>query len=138
MQWDGSENAGFSSAAPDRLYLPVDQNGPTVDAQECSQGSLLQFVRRLIILRKTMPALHPRASLEVLHTSPTAAAYFRKRGRQTLLIILNPSDKEAVIHLPYSRSLKCIEGFGKVDISEKTQSSSIKAGPVSFYILSGL
>ena len=59
MQWDDGPNAGFSTAAADRLYLPVDPapDRPTVAAQLADEGSLLHLVRRLIALRRSTPAL---------------------------------------------------------------------------------
>src|SRR5947209_4207865 len=58
MQWSADRNAGFSSANPQRLYLPVvidpEYNYETVnvEAQLDNPESLLWWVRRLIALRK--------------------------------------------------------------------------------------
>ena len=42
MQWDNSANKGFSTAAADKLYLPVDDtaDAPTVAAQQADPDSL--------------------------------------------------------------------------------------------------
>ena len=54
MQWDDGPNAGFSTADPDRLYLPVDPepDRPTVAAQQADPSSTLHLVRELIALRQ--------------------------------------------------------------------------------------
>lgn len=45
MQWDDSLNAGFSSADPSDLYLPIDPDPgrPTVAAQEQDASSSRQL-----------------------------------------------------------------------------------------------
>lgn len=127
MQWEKSAGAGFSSAT--ELYLPVDTNGPTVAAQEKSNGSLLHFVRRLIELRKTHPALHPRATLEVLHASGQAAVYLRKRGRQILLIAVNPTGN--AVSLPGRSAADPLLVCGQVFMKD----GRLNLGPVSFGIV---
>ena len=69
MQWDDSPNAGFSSAPPEALYLPVDPepDRPTVAAQDGVPGSTLELVRELIALRRKNPALQGHAPTRVLH-----------------------------------------------------------------------
>ena len=49
MQWQPGRNAGFSSALPDQLYLPVgrDLGGRTVAEQEADPDSLLHRVHRV-------------------------------------------------------------------------------------------
>jgi maltose alpha-D-glucosyltransferase/alpha-amylase len=70
MQWDASPNAGFSSAPSEQLYLPIDPDPgrPTVAAQETDPHSLLQVVRRLIVLRKAHPRWAP-AAISMLFTA---------------------------------------------------------------------
>lgn len=55
MQWDQTENRGFSACLPEQLYLPVD-NVPAncVEAQEGQPDSLLETVRSLIHLKRTL------------------------------------------------------------------------------------
>ena len=57
MPWDASADAGFGSSEP---WLPVgDENlGKAVSAQDGAAGSLLEFTRQAIALRKANPALH--------------------------------------------------------------------------------
>ncbi len=53
MQWDGTANHGFSTAAADALYLPVDtaDDAPTVEAQQADPNSLLHAVKSLLAFR---------------------------------------------------------------------------------------
>ena len=59
MQWNSKENAGFSTAPKEQLYLPLDpsRKKPTVEAQDSDPNSLLNHVRRLAALRQNHPAL---------------------------------------------------------------------------------
>ncbi len=93
MQWDSGANAGFSTAPPDRLYLPQDPapDRPTVAAQRDDPNSVLTLVRRLIHLRRSTPALGPLASTEVL-TRDYPFAYVRGG---THLVVVNPRREPA-------------------------------------------
>ncbi|MEW2402425.1 alpha-amylase family glycosyl hydrolase [Streptomyces sp. NPDC046862] len=93
MQWDDTENAGFSTAPVDDLYLPVDpaHDRPTVAAQHADEGSLLHLVRRLVRLRTTTPELGSGGSVEVLHAGYPFV--YVRGGRY--LVVVNPQRNEA-------------------------------------------
>ncbi len=93
MQWDDSPNAGFSTAAPDRLYLPIDPDPqrPTVAAQARDSDSTLHLVRQLLALRKATPALRTSASTVVVHGG-YPFAYLRG---DTHLVVTNPRAEPA-------------------------------------------
>ena len=50
IQWDDSENAGFSSAPADKLYIPLDPDvsRPTAKAQMSDERSLRSEIKKLI------------------------------------------------------------------------------------------
>lgn len=75
MQWDGSPRAGFTTGTP---WLPVNPDYPVrnVAAQEADAGSLLSFYKRLLALRRRVPALRSGA-LEFLWEDPDVLAYRR-------------------------------------------------------------
>jgi maltose alpha-D-glucosyltransferase/alpha-amylase len=97
MQWDDGPNAGFSTADPDRLYLPVDPDPdrPTVLAQQHDPSSTLHLVRRLVALRRSTPALGTRSSIRVLHE---VYPFVYVRG-ETHLVVVNPRREPASLHL---------------------------------------
>ena len=97
MQWDGSANAGFSTARPDELYLPIDpaDDRPTVAGQLADPGSTLHLVRRLIALRRATPALGGRAATTVLH----AAYPFVYRRGDSHLVVVNPRREPATVEI---------------------------------------
>ena len=63
MQWTPDRNAGFSTADPGKLYLPVVQSlayhysSVNVETQLAQSRSLLHFVRNMVHTRRQHPAL---------------------------------------------------------------------------------
>jgi glycosidase len=98
MQWDDSLNAGFSTAEPSGLYLPIDPDParPNVADQENQSDATLNLVRRLIGLRKSTPALGSRAATRVLHDG---YPFTFTRG-ETHLVVVNPRQEPAVVSAP--------------------------------------
>ena len=97
MQWDRSPNAGFSTAAPEALYLPIDPDPgrPNVADQLADPDSVLHLVRRLIALRRAHPALGGRAPTEALH----AGYPFVYRRGGTHVVVVNPRREPASVEL---------------------------------------
>lgn len=108
MQWSSEKNAGFSTASPQRLYLPVDpaKDRPTVEAQECDPASLLQHIRKLADLRKNYPALGGDGDFTPLFAEPKRYPFIYKRtlGAETILVAVNPSDRAVNAEVSPSRS----------------------------------
>jgi glycosidase len=98
MQWDDGPNTGFSTAAADALYLPVDPSPGrvTVSSQAADPRSTLSLVRRLLRLRAEHPALGTRAATEVV--SPGYPLAYVRGG--THLVVVNPRREPAEAGLP--------------------------------------
>lgn len=97
MQWSDKKNAGFSTAPPHILYLPIDPDTerPTVEKQESIPGSLLHLIRQLTGLRKAIPALHEDGDFEVIFANQETYpfVYLRSAGNERILVALNPSER---------------------------------------------
>ena len=99
MQWDSSPTAGFSAAAPEKLYAPVvdaPAYGPAqvnVAAQQADPDSLFQSMRRMIAMRKAHPAFGRGDFAWVEAGSPALAAYVRTYENERILVINNLSDQ---------------------------------------------
>ena len=119
MQWDDGPNAGFSTADPDRLYLPRTPNPdrPTVASQEDDPDSTLHLVRRLVALRRATPALGGRAATTVLH----ATYPFTYRRGDTHLVVVNPRREAASVSLPEVGGAEVVLGSGVVLTGETVQ-----------------
>jgi glycosidase len=97
MQWASVKNLGFSTAEPERLYLPVDsaQDAPTVQSEENDPNSLLNRVRHLIQLRKAEPALAAYAEFVpvVAEENTYPLVFIRAADQRILLAVFNPAGR---------------------------------------------
>ena len=96
MPWDDGPNAGFSAAAAADLYLPIGEEnfGRNARAAERDPSSLLSFVREMIALRASRPALGNTAFFQpfVPREGSYPFAYARTSDDEALLVVLNPAD----------------------------------------------
>lgn len=127
MQWDNSPSAGFSSASPKNLYLPIftDNGKLTVATQDKDPNSVLNFVRELIKVRHEHPALANDGDWQTLSdiNNPYPWIYSRNNGKDTYVIALNPGEKkaEAIVEIPAAKSLQpiLVNGKATTDITKK-------------------
>jgi len=104
MQWDDSlPNAGFSTAAPERLYLPQDPapDRPAVAQQLDDAESTLNRLRRLLTLRRTTPELRTTAATRVLSAG---YPFVYLRGDRHL-VVLNPAGASREVTIPELRGV---------------------------------
>ena len=94
MQWDSTENHGFSSAPAEKLYLPVDTrpDAPTVEAAEADPDSILNTLKKVIALRHENPELQSDGDFEVIYAVKEKYPFIFKRG--DFIIAVNPTEKE--------------------------------------------
>lgn len=126
MQWTPGPTAGFSTCAPAQLYFPVATDGGklTVEAEEKDPGSMLNYVKRLLALRASVPALGNDAGWQLLNTldgEQYPMVYLRTAASgERCLVALNPSEKAV--------TLRTGQPAGKVLVS--TGKGSYKHGTV--------
>ncbi|MDR1989440.1 MAG: maltose alpha-D-glucosyltransferase [Acidobacteriaceae bacterium] len=95
MQWTDGLNAGFSSADPERLCLPLvsdAQYGYTavnVTAQQHDPASLLNWTRRLIDVRHSTPVFGRGATTFLTPGNHAVLAFTRTLDQQTILVVCN-------------------------------------------------
>jgi len=109
MPWVSAESdLGFSSGrtAETAPWLPVaETHRPlAVDTQEKSEGSLLNFYRRLLQWRKTYPAI-VHGDMSMLPVHEQVLAYVRSYGDQRILCVFNISDTAVQWSLPAGMQL---------------------------------
>src|SRR5690606_8108287 len=95
MQWDNSDNAGFTTAKP-WLRIDKEYSRRNVSAQKGNPYSLLSLYRRLIELRNNEPALNSGEYRPVM-SDGKLIAYIRelRQNSKKFLIILNLSHAPA-------------------------------------------
>ena len=97
MQWNADRNSGFSSADPQRLYLPLildpvyGYQALNVDAQMRSDSSLLHWTRRMLAVRRQHPVFGMGDYAEVESNNPSVLAFVRRFGDDVVLCIHNLS-----------------------------------------------
>ena len=96
MQWNGRENAGFTSGRP-WISLPDNYKTINVEAEMADEDSILYYYRRLIAIRKEEPAV-AEGSIEFIETSdPQILAYRRILGEDEILAIHNFGSEEKAV-----------------------------------------
>ncbi len=84
MQWTPDRNAGFSTADPGKLHLPVvqslvfDYRNVNVESQLAQSRSLLHWVRNVVYVRKAHPVLGLGGLAVVPTSSPSVLAFVRQ------------------------------------------------------------
>ncbi len=98
MQWSGGWNAGFSTTDPERLYHPVVSNpvygyqSVNVEAQKRNGHSLLNWMRRLIAVRRST-RVFGRGAIQFLHpANHRVLAFLRSLGDEQILCVNNLSN----------------------------------------------
>jgi len=109
MQWTSDRNGGFSRADPQRLYLPPIQDpvygfeAINVEAQLRAPGSLLNWTRRMLAVRKTSTAFG-RGAFTLLHPgNRKVLAYVREYGDEVVLCVANVSRAAQPVELDLAR-----------------------------------
>ena len=108
MQWSDSPNGGFSPAGVE-TWLPVNPNykdGINVRDQQHSPNSLLNYYKHLLRVRKSTPALIEGEYIPVHNTAKDYLAFLRKSPGQTVLVILNFTEKQLELDFARVREIK--------------------------------
>jgi alpha-glucosidase len=95
MQWDTSNNAGFTTSPTPWLPVPPSYKQRNVSVEEKDPDSLLNFYKRLIRLRRNLPALRDATQTTVNCHDADVLSYLRKNpgDGESVLVLLNMSNK---------------------------------------------
>ena len=101
MPWTANPGGGFSGGRAKASWLPVYGNLAqiSVDSQLHRADSVLQLYRRLISLRRSLPALR-EGDYDTLVADNRLLAYARYNGTQRVVVALNFADSVTTVKLP--------------------------------------
>lgn len=99
MQWTSGENAGFTTGKP---WFFVNPNYKEINAEEeeRDEGSILNFYRACLALRKVTPALLYGEYREYKRLSGRIFMYTRSYEGERVLIVVSFSEKRVKYRLP--------------------------------------
>ncbi len=122
MQWDSTENAGFTAGIP---WFRVNPNYTSicVALQENDPNSCLNYFRKMVKLRKENLALvYGKYSL-LDKDNPDVYAYTRELNGKKFLILLNFKSKASTVNtgIDFSRAKVLLNNYGSVTASETLQ-----------------
>ena len=113
MQWTGGEGAGFTSGAP---WLKINANKSEVNVErELGRDGVLAFWKKMIALRKALPALK-NGTFTPLYESGSVYAYCREVEGERLVAIFNMTKR--CVKIP-----KCLDLTGEVVISNYNENT---------------
>lgn len=137
MQWSPDRNAGFSSANPHSLYLPVivdpeyHYEAVNVELQRRNTSSLFWFMKRLVNMRKRYKAFG-RGDMQFLPVNnPKMMAFTRSYQDETILVLVNLSKYAQAASI----DLKNFGGHIPVEVFSQNAFPLIKNGEPYFFTL---
>ncbi|MGN0298970.1 MAG: alpha-glucosidase [Lachnospiraceae bacterium] len=107
MQWDSSENAGFSSKTP---WMKVNPNYTTINAESQVKdvNSIFFCYKSLVALRKQYSVFVDGRFEMLLPEDEDVFAYTREDGKYKLLVVCNFHEKEISCPLQKEKGMECL------------------------------
>jgi maltose alpha-D-glucosyltransferase/alpha-amylase len=119
MQWNKGRNMGFSTAEPDRLYLPVDTNPGSPNAEDHARdpGSLLNRIRAVLALRHAEPDLQAQPNFTVIHAEKGKLPFVYRRGG--FIIAVNPGGEPVTAPVPGAQKAGAVFSIGRCSLEKE-------------------
>ncbi|MGO0042315.1 alpha,alpha-phosphotrehalase [Streptococcus suis] len=96
MQWDASDNAGFSTGTP---WLKAGKSYPTINVEQEKTGPIFTFYQELIRLRKELPLISEGDYKAAYKDSQKVYAFERLLNGEKLLVLNNFFAEEVELDL---------------------------------------
>ena len=109
MQWSSDRNAGFSRCNPQQLYLPAiidpiyGYQAINVEAQAADPSSLLNWMRRMITVRKQHAAFGRGSMTLIYPRNRKILAYLREHEGDVILCVANLAESAQAVELDLAR-----------------------------------
>ena len=104
VQWTDGEHAGFTTGTP---WFYVNENYKDINVEQAlhDPDSILNFYKKAIALRKSLPVVRDGNYQEYYRGSDKLYVYARETKEQKLLVICSFTDKPVRFQAPYNFSL---------------------------------
>ncbi|TFE03966.1 alpha,alpha-phosphotrehalase [Jeotgalibacillus salarius] len=114
VQWDDSENAGFTSGTP---WIPVAKNYSEHNAAAAleDRNSVFYYYQKLIQLRKDVDVITNGNYEMLLADHPSIFAYTRNNENETLLVLNNYYAEKSTFSMP-AELVEKLDGFTRPDV----------------------
>ena len=120
MQWTPDRNAGFSTADPGKLYLPLVQSlvhsyeGTNVESQLAQPSSLLHWVHGMLSVRRRHRAFGTGDFVPVHCDNDAVLAFLRVTDEETVLCVANlaATARRAQLTIPGYEGAQSVDVFG--------------------------
>lgn len=138
MQWDATENAGFTAGKP---WIQINPNYRKINVKKAlaDPDSIFYYYQKLIRLRKENPIVVYGTYDLILEDNEQIYAYTRTLGNEQLLVILNFSTDNPSFALPeeiqYTTKELLISNY-QADAGEELQTLPLKPYEARVYRLS--
>ncbi len=98
MQWDASDNAGFTTGTP---WIGTNPNYRQVNVEEAlkDKDSVFYHYKKLIGLRKNHPAISRGRFIPILKEHDQVYGYIRQDEKETILVLNNFYGKDCAVDL---------------------------------------
>ena len=99
VQWNSQPNGGFTTGTP---WFAVNENyrDINVEQQETDETSILNYYRRAIALRKSLPVVRNGSYTEYDHENEQLYVYAREWEDQKMLVVCSFSDDAVAFSMP--------------------------------------
>ena len=108
VQWDASENAGFTTGTP-WFYVNENYTEVNVASQEGQEDSILNFYRKAIALRKELSCVRHGNYVEYGKHSSTVYTYSREDDSQKILVVCSFTEREVKWSAPAGFDMESAE-----------------------------
>lgn len=134
MQWSSNQNAGFSTANPQKLMLPVIRDplyryeAVNVEVQQDNAASLLWWMKNLIAMRKHLKALGNGSTTFLNAANSKVLAFLRLHEGESLLVLCNLSKFTQALTL----DLSAYQGVEPMEVFSQNKFFAIGEEPYRF------
>ena len=136
MQWDATENAGFSKAASTWLPVPPTYTTVNAKAEEGNPDSLFTWYQSLIRLKKTNPSIAEGSEAILDPDNPDVLSWMRKGpGHSAVVVSVNFKPEPRTVSLSVPGAGATLKTLIKTPgATDPTSLTSIPLGPFGVYI----